>query len=68
MKLDDDFTFMEYEDKWLSGYYSSRSNFKRMFHDIKEGKIRAIVCYKLECIRRKTTDLFRLMDFLEKYM
>ncbi len=67
LKLDDDFSFMEYEDKGLSGYYSDRPNFQRMFHDIQEGKIRAIVCYKLDRIGRKTTDLLHLMDFLEKY-
>ncbi len=67
LKLDDDFTFMEYEDKGLSGYYSDRPDFQRMLHDIQEGKIRAIVCYKLDRIGRKTTDLLRLMDFLEKY-
>lgn len=67
LKLDDDFVFMEYEDKGLSGYYSDRPDFQRMLHDIQDGKIRAIVCYKLDRIGRKTTDLLRLMDFLEKY-
>ncbi len=57
---------MEYEDKGLSGYYSDRPDFQRMLHDIQAGKIRAIVCYKLDRIGRKTTDLLRLMDFLEK--
>lgn len=67
LKLDDDYAFMEYEDKGLSGYYSDRPDFQRMLHDVQNGKIRAIVCYKLDRIGRKTTDLLRLMDFLEKY-
>ena len=67
LKLDDDYAFMEYEDKGLSGYYSDRPDFQRMLHDVQDGKIRAIVCYKLDRIGRKTTDLLRLMDFLEKY-
>lgn len=67
LKLDDDFAFMEYEDKGLSGSYSDRLDFQRMLHDIQAGKIKAVVCYKLDRIERKTTDLFRLMDFLEKY-
>ena len=67
LHLDDDYTFMEYEDKGLSGYYSDRPDFQRMLHDVQDGKIRAIVCYKLDRIGRKTTDLLRLMDFLEKY-
>ena len=67
LRLDDDFTFMEYEDKGLSGYFSDRPDFQRMLRDVQDGKIKAIVCYKLDRIGRKTTDLLRLMDFLEKY-
>ena len=65
--LDDNYSFMEYEDKGLSGYYSDRPDFQRMLHDIEIGKIRAIVCYKLDRIGRKTSDLLRLLDFLEKH-
>ena len=67
LHLDDNYAFMEYEDKGLSGYYSDRPDFQRMLRDVQDGKIRAIVCYKLDRIGRKTTDLLRLMDFLEKY-
>lgn len=38
-----------------------------MLRDVQDEKIRAIVCYKLDRIGRKTTDLLHLMDFLEKY-
>ncbi len=38
-----------------------------LLRDVQDRKIRAIVCYKLDRIGRKTTDLLRLMDFLEKY-
>ena len=38
-----------------------------MLHDIEMGKIRAVVCYKLDRIGRKTSDLLRLLDFLEKH-
>lgn len=67
LQLDDDYSFMEYEDKGLSGYYSDRPDFQRMLHDIEMDKIRAIVCYKLDRIGRKTSDLLRLLDFLEKH-
>lgn len=67
LSLEDDYSFMEYEDKGLSGYYSDRPDFQRMLHDIEMGKIRAVVCYKLDRIGRKTTDLLRLLDFLEKH-
>lgn len=67
LQFDDDYNFMEYEDKGLSGYYSDRPDFQRMLHDIEMGKIRAVVCYKLDRIGRKTSDLLRLLDFLEKH-
>ena len=67
LKLGDSYEFMEYEDKGLSGYYSDRPDFQRMLHDIEMGKIRAVVCYKLDRIGRKTSDLLRLLDFLEKH-
>ena len=54
LSLDDDYTFINYEDKGLSGYYSDRPDFQRMLHDIEMGKIRAVVCYKLDRIGRKT--------------
>ena len=65
--LDENYTFLEYEDKGLSGYYSDRPDFQRMLRDIEMGKIRAVVCYKLDRIGRKTSDLLRLLDFLEKH-
>ena len=58
LNLEDDYQFLQYEDKGLSGYYSDRPDFQRMLRDVQDGKIRAIVCYKLD---------LRLMDFLEKY-
>ena len=38
-----------------------------MLHDIEAGKIRAVVCYKLDRISRKTSDLLRLIDFFNKH-
>ena len=65
--LDEDYEFLQYEDKGLSGYFSDRPDFQRMLHDVQNGKIKAIVCYKLDRVGRKTADLIRLMDFLEMY-
>lgn len=67
LNLDDDYAFLQYEDKGLSGYFSDRPDFQRMLHDIQDGKIKAIVCYKLDRIGRKTADILRLMDFLDAY-
>ncbi len=60
-----EYEFLQYEDKGLSGYFSDRLDFQRMLHDVQDGKIKAIVCYKLDRVGRKTADLIRLMDFLE---
>lgn len=65
--LDEDYEFLQYEDKGLSGYFSDRPDFQRMLHDVQDGKIKAIVCYKLDRVGRKTADLIRLMDFLDMY-
>ena len=37
LHLDDEYSFLEYEDKGLSGYYSDRPDFQRMLHDIEMG-------------------------------
>ena len=65
--LDEEYEFLQYEDKGLSGYFSDRPDFQRLLHDVQDGKIKAIVCYKLDRVGRKTADLIRLMDFLEMY-
>ena len=67
LQLPVDYQFEHYEDLGLSGFYADRPNFQRMIHDIEQGKIRAIACYKLDRISRKTSDLMNLLDFLEKY-
>ena len=58
--LDEDYEFLQYEDKGLSGYFSDRPDFQRMLHDVQDGKIKAIVCYKLDRVGRKTADLGKL--------
>ena len=55
--LDEEYEFLQYEDKGLSGYFSDRPDFQRMLHDVQDGKIKAIVCYKLDRVGRKTADL-----------
>jgi len=66
LKLPEDYEFAQYSDKGLSGYYADRPDFQRMLHDIDAGKIRAVACYKLDRISRKTSDLMRLLEYLEK--
>lgn len=38
LNLPEDYCFLEYEDKGLSGYYADRPDFQRMLHDIEAGK------------------------------
>ena len=36
--LDEEYEFLQYEDKGLSGYFSDRPDFQRMLHDVQDGK------------------------------
>ncbi len=67
MNLSEDYEFEVYEDEGKSGFYSDRPDFQRMIHDVERRKIKAIVCYKLDRISRKMSDLTNMIDFLNKY-
>lgn len=67
MSLPAEYEFMKYEDKGLSGYYSDRPDFQRMLRDIEMGKIKAVACYKLDRISRKTSDLMRLLEYFDRH-
>ena len=67
LSLPEDYDFQKYEDKGLSGYYSDRPDFQRLLRDIEMGKIKAVVCYKLDRISRKTSDLMRLLEYFERH-
>ena len=67
LSLPEDYEFIQYEDKGLSGYYSDRPDFQRLLRDIEMGKIKAVACYKLDRISRKTSDLMRLLEYFERH-
>lgn len=67
LSLSEDYEFARYEDKGLSGYYSDRPDFQRLLRDIEMGKIKAVACYKLDRISRKTSDLMRLLEYFERH-
>lgn len=67
LSLPEDYDFIKYEDKGLSGYYSDRPDFQRLLRDIEMGKIKAVACYKLDRISRKTSDLMRLLEYFERH-
>lgn len=53
-----------YQDEGLSGFYSDRPSYVKMLQDIKNNKIRAIICYKFDRISRRTIDLLNLVEQL----
>ena len=67
LSLPEDYTFDIYEDEGKSGFYADRPDFQRMIHDVERHKIRAIVCYKLDRISRRMSDLNNMINFLNKY-
>ena len=67
LHLPEDYEYGIYEDEGKSGFYSDRPDFQRMIHDVEAKKVRAIVCYKLDRISRRMSDLTNLIDYLNKY-
>ena len=67
LNLPEDYEYEVYEDEGKSGFYADRPDFQRMIHDVERRKIKAIVCYKLDRISRKMSDLTNMIDFLNKY-
>jgi len=55
-----------YEDEGKSGFYADRPQYKRMLRDIEDNKIRAVVCYKIDRISRRTIDLLNLVQQMEQ--
>ena len=56
-----------YNDKGYSGKNLNRPQFKKMFKDIKDGKIDKIICYRLDRISRSMADFSNLIIELESY-
>ena len=67
LKLPVNYEFKVYEDEGKSGFYADRPDFQRMIRDVEQNKIRAIVCYKLDRISRKMSDLTTMIDYLNKH-
>ena len=67
LQLPKDYEFQVYEDEGKSGFYADRPDFQRMIRDVEQGRIRAIVCYKLDRISRKMSDLTTMIDYLNKH-
>lgn len=55
-----------YEDEGKSGFYADRPEYKKMLKDIENDKIKAVVCYKIDRISRRTVDLLNLIQQMEQ--
>lgn len=58
---------MIYEDEGYSGGNTNRPKFQEMIKEIKSGKIKRVVCYKLDRIGRSVAQLSNMFDLLDQY-
>lgn len=58
---------IEYTDRGFSGKNTNRPGFERMIGDIKAGKIRRVIVYKLDRISRSILDFANMMDLFQAY-
>ena len=57
---------LEFSDRGYSGKSTNRPGFQEMRQAILEGKIRRVICYKLDRISRSILDFSNLMEELQK--
>jgi len=55
-----------YEDEGKSGFYADRPQYRKMLRDIENNKIKAVICYKIDRISRRTVDLLNLVQQMEQ--
>ena len=56
-----------YVDKGYSGSNINRPEFQRLLEDVKLGKVRHIVTYRLDRISRSVLDFANLIDFFSQH-
>lgn len=59
--------FIIYEDEGYTGSNINRPMFQKLLDDIKNYKIKTLICYRLDRISRNISDFSTLMELLEKY-
>lgn len=57
----------EYVDKGFSGKNTDRPNFQQLVKDIKAGKIKRVIVYKLDRISRSILDFAEMMAMFQEY-
>ena len=58
--------YEKYVDKGFSGKNTNRPAFTKMMEDIKDGKIKRVIVYKLDRISRSILDFSTMMDTFQK--
>ncbi len=58
---------IEYTDKGFSGKDTNRPGFENMMADVRAGKIRRVIVYKLDRISRSILDFANMMETFQKY-
>ena len=59
--------YIEYADRGYSGKNTNRPDFERMMTDIKDGKIKRVIVYKLDRISRSILDFANMMETFQDY-
>ena len=54
--------YIEYTDRGFSGKNTNRPDFEKMMSDIKTGKIKRVIVYKLDRISRSILDFANMME------
>ena len=58
---------IEYTDRGFLGKDTNRSGFEKMMNDIRAGKIKRVIVYKLDRISRSILDFANMMEIFQKY-
>ncbi len=59
--------FIEYTDRGFSGKDTNRPGFEKMMNDIRAGKIKRVIVYKLDRISRSILDFANMMALFQEY-
>lgn len=59
--------YIEYADKGFSGKNTNRPDFERMMSDIRAGRIKRVIVYKLDRISRSILDFANMMETFQDY-
>lgn len=62
--LDEELTFLIYEDEGFSGSNIQRPQFQQLLADMEEGRFQALACYRLDRISRSVSDFSALLERL----